>query len=251
MKAPADLVSPEARALLAAHGLDDFEALWRLDLPLVDLPNTERGGSSRVSRLDVGEAAFYLKRQLNYLTHSLHAPLGEPTFARECRMIARYAAACVPALQMAYYGERRLPEGRAAILLTWALTGWQDFGAWLARWQALPSEKKSALLAAAGHLIARLHAAFLCHGACYPKHLFVRENGNAFKACFIDLEKTRPRFLLCRDRIKDLEQFTRHLPQADTRQLLACYLDCPADAPQVEKWLQAILRRKADKAGRI
>jgi len=52
-----DFIAAEDRAILAAHQLDSFEALWALELEAVDEPNTERGGYSTVSRLQVGEHA--------------------------------------------------------------------------------------------------------------------------------------------------------------------------------------------------
>ena len=45
-----DFIAAEDRAILAAHQLDSFEALWALELEAVDEPNTERGGK-------VGQAA--------------------------------------------------------------------------------------------------------------------------------------------------------------------------------------------------
>jgi len=54
------------------------------------MPNTGRGGWSSVFRLELGDTAYYLKRQSNYLTHSLRHPFGEPTFACEFRNIQRY-----------------------------------------------------------------------------------------------------------------------------------------------------------------
>ena len=66
-----DFIAAEDRAILERHGLADYDALWALQLEAVDEPNTERGGWSSVYRLDLGEAAYYLKRQSNHLTHSL------------------------------------------------------------------------------------------------------------------------------------------------------------------------------------
>ncbi len=129
-----DFIAALDRALLERHGLTSFEALWTLQLEAVDEPNTERGGWSSVYRLDLGEAAFYLKRQSNHLTRSLLHPFGEPTFAREFRNIRRYAALGIPALQAAFFAERKLPGERRAVLLTRALDGWQDLDAWLPNW---------------------------------------------------------------------------------------------------------------------
>jgi hypothetical protein len=76
--------------LLERNGLADFDALWNLQLDAVDEPNTSRGGWSSVFRMDLEGQGFYLKRQSNYLTRTLHSPLGEPSFAREFRNIQRY-----------------------------------------------------------------------------------------------------------------------------------------------------------------
>lgn len=78
-----DYMASADRALLQRHGLDDFEALWALELDAVDEPNTGRGGWSSVYRLELEGKGYYLKRQSDYLTRSLHKPFGEPTFARE------------------------------------------------------------------------------------------------------------------------------------------------------------------------
>src|SRR5690606_20381637 len=86
-----DFIAAQDRALLEQHGLASFDALWALQLEAVDESNTERGGWSSVYRLELGDRAYYLKRQSNHLTRSLWHPLGEPTFAREFRNIRRYA----------------------------------------------------------------------------------------------------------------------------------------------------------------
>jgi len=85
-----DYLASADLALLKRHGLDDFEALWALQLEAVDEPNTGRGGWSSVFRLELEGKGYYLKRQSDYLTRTLHRPFGEPTFAREFRNISRY-----------------------------------------------------------------------------------------------------------------------------------------------------------------
>ena len=121
----------EDRAVLAGQGLDSFAALWALELTAVDEPNQGRGGFSQVFRLDVAGHGYYLKRQRDYLTRTLARPLGEPTFARESRNIRRYAERGIPALELAYYGERRDDQGWRAILLTRALDDCRDLDSWL------------------------------------------------------------------------------------------------------------------------
>lgn len=245
-----DFIAAEDRAVLASHGLDSFAALWALELPAVDAPNTERGGWSSVCRLELGERAYYLKRQRNHLTRSLRRPLGEPTFARELRNIERYRALRIPALQAAFYAERRIDGERQAILLTRALDGWCDLDGWLDDWPALAVAEQQAILEACGQLIRRLHGAGQLHGCLYPKHIFLRRDGERFAACLIDLEKTRPLLLPRRDRIKDLETLLRRAAPAwgenELRRLLSAYLEDDS----VEPWLQRLATRRRDKANR-
>ena len=82
-------IAPSERPLLERHGLADFESLWEVQLEAVDEPNTGRGGWSSVFRMELEGSGFYLKRQSNYLTRTLHHPFGEPSFSREFRNISR------------------------------------------------------------------------------------------------------------------------------------------------------------------
>jgi hypothetical protein len=242
-----DFVAVEDRALLERHGLASFDALWALQLDAVDEPNTERGGWSSVYRLDLGEASFYLKRQSNHLTRGVLHPLGEPTFAREFRNIRRYSCLGIPALQASFFAERRHQGQRRAVLLTRALDGWQDLGAWLADWTSHSDERRSALLRACGELARCVHQAGQVHGCLYPKHIFLRETSSGFDAQLIDLEKTRPLLFGRRDRVKDLEPLLRRASvwgQADVRELLQAYLGRAGD---VDRWSALLGKRSRRK----
>ena len=129
-----DFLAAEDRALLERHGLGTFDALWAKQLEAVDEPNTDGGGWSSVFRLELEGHGYYLKRQSNYLTRTLHAPFGEPSFAREFRNISRYNKLGIPALQAAFFGERKVKGEVHAILLTRALDGWDDLDSLLQRW---------------------------------------------------------------------------------------------------------------------
>lgn len=245
-----DFIAAEDRAVLEAHGLASFEALWALQLEAVDEPNTERGGWSSVYRLELGEKAFYLKRQSNHLTRSLRHPCGEPTFAREFRNIQAYRRLEIPALQAAFFAARRLPGERRAILLTRALDGWQDLDHWLQGWAGVPAPTRQAILRACGGLARRLHDAGQMHGCFYPKHIFLKADGEGFAAQLIDLEKTRPLLFGRRDRIKDLEPLLRRAgvwSGAEVRELLAAYLGAAGD---LEGWWQHLGARRRRKETR-
>lgn len=245
-----DFIAAADRDILARHSLDSFDALWALHLEAVDAPNTGRGGWSSVFRLDLGEAAYYLKRQSNFLSRSLLRPFGEPTFAREFRNIQQYAALGVPALQAAFFGTRQVGGERRAILVSRALDDWRELAGWLDLWSGLDSEQRTAIIASVAGLARRLHDAGQMHGCFYPKHVFLRELPSGFEACLIDLEKTRPLLLGRRDRIKDLEALLRRCDawgEMDVRALLAGYLQRPQDSADVNDWLARVAGRRRDK----
>lgn len=248
-----DFLAVQDRALLERHGLGNFDALWAKQLEAVDEPNTAGGGWSSVFRLDLEGQGYYLKRQSNYLTRTLHAPFGEPSFAREFRNISRYRKLGIPALQAAFFGERKVAGEVRAILLTRALDGWSDLDSLLARWTQLSAGQHSAILKACGLLARQLHGARQVHGCFYPKHIFLRATGDGYKAQLIDLEKTRPLLFGMRDRVKDLEPLQRRAPQwseADLRQLLAAYLDQPTDSSLLDSWLTRLTARRSHKETR-
>ncbi|BBR56244.1 MULTISPECIES: lipopolysaccharide kinase InaA family protein [Pseudomonas] len=248
-----DYLASADEALLQRHGLNDFEALWALQLDAVDEPNTGRGGWSSVFRLELEGKGFYLKRQSNYLTRTLHRPFGEPTFAREFRNISRYQKLRIPALQAVFYGERKGNGQHRAILMTRALDDWRDLDSLLAQWPQLAAGQREGILKACGQLARTLHAAGQVHGCFYPKHIFLRERREGWQAQLIDLEKTRPLLMGMRDRLKDLEPLLRRAPawgEADVRSLLAAYLEQPGDSSLVDTWLQRLVRRRREKEAR-
>ena len=249
-----DFMSAQDRALLERHGLGTFDALWAKELEAVDEPNSSRGGWSSVYRLDLEGQGFYLKRQSNYLTRTLHRPFGEPSFAREFRNISRYQRLGIPALEAAFFGERKVPGETRALLLTRALDGWDDLDSLLQRWAELSAVQHRAILQACGVLARQLHGLRQIHGCFYPKHIFLQASGDGYQAQLIDLEKTRPLLFGVRDRVKDLEPLLRRTARvwnaADVRILLAAYLDQPADSTLVDAWLVRLGARSSHKEAR-
>jgi hypothetical protein len=250
-----DFLADEDRFLLDRYGLTSFDALWKLELPLVDAPNIDRGGWSAVCRLNLDGRGFFLKRQSNHLTRSARAPFGEPTLAREFRNIQRCRERKIPTVRAAFYAEREFParagdNERCAILLTHALEGWRNLDAAL---KGAPNGCRLRLLDACGVLARRLHRAGLVHCCFYPRHVFVRQAGSAYEACLIDLEKTRSLLFGIRDRVKDLEQFLRHTPSLDEQEVriwLSRYLDCTPWNPDVTVWIGRLRARRLCKETR-
>ncbi|NVZ67754.1 lipopolysaccharide kinase InaA family protein [Pseudomonas costantinii] len=248
-----DFLAAEDRALLERNGLATFDALWARQLEAVDEPNTSDGGWSSVFRLELEGQGYYLKRQSNYLTRTLYKPFGEPSFAREFRNISRYRKLGIPALQAAFFGERKVNGKRRAMLLTRALDGWNDLDSLLEQWSQLSDVQHRSILLACGQLARHLHNVGQVHGCFYPKHIFLQAVGDGFTAQLIDLEKTRPLLFGVRDRVKDLEPLLRRAPQwsdAQVRQLLAAYLEQPEDSSLVGAWFQRLTVRRSRKESR-
>ncbi len=242
-----DFIAEADKALLERNGLADFDALWAINLQVVDEPNVERGGWSSVYRLDLGQSSFYLKRQSNHLTRSLMHPFGEPTFAREFRTIQLYQKLGIPSLQASFFGRRQVANEQRAVLMTRALDGWNDLESWLTQWPALESDQRQAILRTIGELARQLHKAGQVHGCFYPKHIFLKEQSDGWSARLIDLEKTRPLMLGRRDRIKDLEPLLRRASswsEQDVRVLLAAYLAGESD---VNGWAEHLHSRRREK----
>lgn len=248
-----DFLAAEDRALLERHGLGTFDTLWAKQLEAVDEPNTGRGGWSSVFRLDLEGHGYYLKRQSNYLTRTLHSPLGEPSFAREFRNIRRYRKLGIPALQAAFFGKRKVEGEVRAILLTRALDGWDDLDSLLQRWSDLSAAQHSAILKACGQLALRLHGVRQVHGCFYPKHIFLKATGDGYRAQLIDLEKTRPLLFGRRDRVRDLEPLLRRAPEwreSQLHELLAVYLEQPLNSSRVDRWVSRLTARRSHKETR-
>jgi tRNA A-37 threonylcarbamoyl transferase component Bud32 len=241
------------RPLLERHGLADFDSLWEVELDAVDEPNTGRGGWSSVFRLELEGSGYYLKRQSNYLTRTLHHPLGEPSFSREFRNISLYQKLGIPALHAVFYGDKKVDGERRAILMTRALDGWTDLDTLLQEWAELSATQRLAILQACGELARTLHQAGQVHGCFYPKHIFLRARAQVYLAQLIDLEKTRKSLFGQRDRVKDLEPLLRRAPvwnEAEIREMLGAYLQADSNGPQVDAWWQRLARRGNHKRDR-
>lgn len=248
-----DFIDPAGRSLLEKHGLADFAALWQLELAAVDEPNTEHNGWSSVCRLELDGNGFFLKRQVNFFTRTLHRPLGESTAAREFRNILRYERLGIPSLQAAFYGESKVAGEQRAILLTKALDGWMPLYDLLPEWPLRQPADRQKLVAACASLVGQLHAAGLRHGCLYPKHLFLRETCGEWQGCLIDLEKTRRTWWGWRDKVRDLEAFLRNVDiwgEDEQSLFLDGYLRRSGSADPVELWLKRLAKRRAYKRER-
>ena len=220
-------IAVNARDVLARHGLDSFDALWRYGDEKDDLPRGK--GWKKVTRIELmdangGPQSFYLKRQDHQLARSLRHPLGEPTFAREFRAIQHFAHMGIPALEAAFFAQRKHQGRQQAILLTRALDIYKPLTWWFERWTTLAWRERQDLILAAAALVRSLHNAGRMHNSLYPRHIFLKLDDDGAGARLIDLVETRHAWFGERDRIRDLSSLLRRSDVATPGQKLRFFL---------------------------
>jgi hypothetical protein len=247
-----DFIDERWRPILAFNGLEDFDALWKLDAAWFEAPNHgggRRGGWSGVARCELrlpdgGRAAIFLKRQENYNARSFLHPLrGVPTLLREFRQIMAYREHAIPTLEPVYFGMRGHGKARRAILATAELTGFVSLDVYEQDWlrEGLPPrhERLGVLRAVAG-LLREMSVHRILHGCFYPNHVFIRvDAGGSVEARVIDLEKSRWRpFFMCA--LRDLYSLNRYASsvwsRADRIRFFKHYLNIPR-MNACAKWL--------------
>ncbi|MDR0379665.1 MAG: lipopolysaccharide kinase InaA family protein [Candidatus Accumulibacter sp.] len=229
------------RLIFSFNGLDDFDALWRLQIEWFEEPNYRRGGWSGVARCELslpegGTTAIFLKRQENHRTRSLQHPLnGEPTFLREFKRIMTCRRYAIPSLEPVYFAMRGRGRNQRAILATVELTGFASLAELERRWayEGLPPRAvRLRLFHAIAALLRRMHEHGICHGCFYPKHVFIRMIPEAdVTARVIDLEKSRRLPLRAMCAFRDLYCLNHHSSPAwsrtDRLRLFLIYLGLP------------------------
>ena len=210
--------------LLRANGLEDFSALWELELNWFEPPNFRRSGWSGAARHELKNPdgtplGIFIKRQENHLRRTPRYPGGCPTFRIEWQNLERLFRRGVPVTQPFYYGER-LVEGRPqAILITYELKGFTPFDEWLESHPEGPHRlsTRTAVLPTVADAVRTFHDQGFRHNCLYPKHIMLHfrrtEEAAASEARLIDLEKSRRVFSRLQARIRDLATLMRRCPQ--------------------------------------
>ncbi|GGD00839.1 lipopolysaccharide kinase InaA family protein [Halopseudomonas salina] len=207
-------IAVNAQDVLARHGLDSFEALWRYGENDSTTAPPSGKGVKKVVRIELEDAngnpqSFYLKRQDHQLARSLRCPLGEPTFSREFRAIQHFAHQGIPALEAAFFARRSVDGHQQAILLTRALDIYKPLTWWFERWSSLAWRDRQDLILAAAALVRSLHNAERMHNNLYPRHIFLKLDDDGAGARLIDLVETRHAWFGQRDKIRDLRSLLR------------------------------------------
>lgn len=194
-------IADDWRVLLRRHGLDTFEALWRLPEQWVEPPNVRRGGWSGVTRLALDGVTVYVKRQQGQCRRFPHRPWSSrPTYYHEFLALNRLSGMGVPVVDWLLYAE----QGDAAILLTRAASGFVDLKTLS---EIASGHRLQAAASRLGAALALLHALRWQHGACYPAHLLIHPETLAVR--MLDLERCRRRRSRAAAARADLDQLTR------------------------------------------
>ena len=215
-----NFIATEWAGLLEENGLTGFDALWQIEVPLLDNPNTGRGkgGWSSVGLLPLraaggGQRKLIIKRQNNYVIRTpLHPLRGIPTLKNEALSTLRFNSLGIPTMKLVYYADKREGNGFRAILLTEFLDGYESLDR-LDRLLLEPTGvERPRLISCVAGLIRIMHDKRLRHNSLYPKHIFLREDGSEVTAKLIDLEKVRWSPLGNGRRIRDLDSLNRRSP---------------------------------------
>ena len=249
-----DFIADGWRRILDANQLDNFAAIWALDIGWFEAPNERRGGWSGVSRCEMelpdgGSTGVFVKRQQDHVYRSLRHPArGMLTFAREFHNLQHYRSLDIPTLEPLYCAVRKMDGHRRAILMTRELSGYVSLAD---EFPAMPQRRELIRLLAAA--AARLHRHHLQHNCFYPKHVFVGEVDGSLDIRIIDLEKTKWRLRKTRASLRDLDTLNRHSPgwsRTDRlRFLLAYYQQTRVTARVRKTWNRLLaLRRKKQRS---
>ena len=216
---------PTDHEFLQGRGLVCFEDFWSLPRIFVDDINYRRGGWSGVSKLCLwdgdSQRNYYVKRQVNQFRYSLSKPFGALTFEHEAAAMARNRALGLPTVDIACWGVRKEGSSTKGLLVTSEI-GFCSLEDILATQQFSPS--LGVLLYRCGEQLLEMHSHAICHGALYPKHIYVDQQSGTIK--LIDFERARKKTSVRKAIRADLRQLLRHfkaLPLEAAEMLIGPY----------------------------
>lgn len=224
--------SAEWQTLFEQNGLGSFKALWELQAKWFEAPNECRGGWSGVCRIELQQTdgsavGVFLKRQQNHTRRTFAHPLkGENTFLSEVRNIRHLTMHNVPTLELLCHGEESDTSDQNALLVTAELADYQPLSELILpeRITQLTILQRRAIAQAVGELTFKLHQSQLMHNCYYPKHIFVRLDGDNVDVRMIDVEKAKHRRSSLRRTLRDLGSLNRRAPSVSRSDRLCCLL---------------------------
>lgn len=185
-------VRPDLAPLFAGLDFDGFLALGEHPV------RTGPDGRRHTSWFERGGRRFYLK---------VHTGVGWGEIAKcwlqgkravvdarpEAQALTLLAELGLAAPRLAGFGARgRNLARRQSFVLTESLDDTEDLAQVLARGPAPAPRLRQDLARALGHMVGRLHAAYLAHQDLYLTHFRIRRAGEGFELFLIDLHRAHP-----------------------------------------------------------
>lgn len=258
-----DFITDEWQRIARAGGLNDYDAIWNLEIGWFEEPNQRRGGWSGVSRLEVAlpdgsRTAVFIKRQQNHITRTWWHPFrGITTFRREFENLQWLQAVGVPTLDVLYFAERLVDGNRCAILISRELTGYISFEDCMANWKQHGFPGKPvwhSLMHKLAGIARHMHRHHIQQNCFLPKHVFISGIDGEMDIRLIDFEKAKRSVTVERAMLRDLDTFNRRSPglrRTDRlRFLLAYYRQDRVTARVRKTWYRLDARMRRRQRGR-
>lgn len=192
--------------------LDQFQRWWATEGDWVEEPNERRKGMSGVQRIERDGKTLYVKRQVAHLFHSLRYPFGRPTIVREIQVIDELAAAGVIVPKIVYGKALQINGEWRALLVTEDMKDFVSIGDWYEQNMHLDCspEVKAEMFKQIAVAFKKMHSVNRQHGCCYVRHIYVKSRGEVL-AGFLDLEKSRRRWVRQKAVLHDFKQLEKYL----------------------------------------
>lgn len=199
--------------------LEEFQRWWATKGDWVEEPNHRRNGMSGVQKIEQNGKTLYVKRMTHHLFYSLRYPLGRPTIVREIQVIKELEQAGVIVPKIVYGKALKIDGEWRALLVTEEMAGFTCISEWYEEQPNNPAtdEIRLTMLRQVAQAFKGMHSIRRQHGCCYVRHIFVKTEGK-IEAGFLDLEKSRRRWLREKAIRHDFAQLEKHLapiPPAD------------------------------------
>lgn len=212
--------NPNWQSALENQQFATFEQIWDSPIDWIDEPNRNRGGWSGVGCIQLlnndQPITLYVKKQQNHVSRSLRHPFkGEPTFAKEFKVIGYLNLRGVIVPQVVFFAQRSVKAGQQAILITENLAGFQALDQINNTAMSLSAQRS--LITKVAQAVRNMHGLGIQHRALYPKHVFVKSAGDTFEVGFIDLEKSRQMTFPWLQSISDLVTFNYRTADSSLR----------------------------------
>jgi len=217
--------------VFAFNHLDDFAAIWNLQINRVEPGNERRGGWSYVALHTLklpegGTVDVYIKRQQNHLCRSILPTIvkGRPTFLREFKNLQRLNKANVAVPEILYFEQRA--KNNQVILILRALDQYISLDKLQAQHISFALKRK--ISASIAETVRRLHQSHLHHNCLFEKHIFIRYDNNLhcpIHVVLIDLEKAKLSCSRIRNMWQDLSKMHRRQQGWSNTDMLRFYKD--------------------------